>query len=139
MVSPKEAKISHYLGIDFGTKHIGLSVAESATRIAFRYGTLENDKAYFKKLLEIIKKEEVDTVVIGVPSYANEEDTVYEGENLGYELKKVLPEMDISLQNEMFTTKMAKENIRERGGRKIKESDHEEAARIILQSWLDKI
>lgn len=139
MVSPNEAEISHYLGIDFGKKHIGLAKAESVTRIAFCYGTLDNDKDFFQKLIDIIKKETIGTVVIGVPSYVNEEDTVYDGENLGYEIRKALPDIHISLQNEMFTTKLAKHNILERGGKKIKESDHEEAARIILQEWLDRI
>jgi RNase H-fold protein (predicted Holliday junction resolvase) len=38
----------------------------------------------------------------------------------------------------MFTTKMAQENIKKRGEKNISKMDDQEAARIILQSWLDK-
>jgi RNase H-fold protein (predicted Holliday junction resolvase) len=44
----------------------------------------------------------------------------------------------VAYQDEMFTTKMAQENIKARGGRNIAAADDQEAARIILQSWLDK-
>ena len=44
----------------------------------------------------------------------------------------------IEYQNEMFTTKMAQANLIERGVKHVSLHDDEEAARIILQEWLDK-
>ena len=41
-------------------------------------------------------------------------------------------------QNEMFTTKIAHERLIEKGVRNIKAHDDEEAARVILEEWLDR-
>jgi len=46
--------------------------------------------------------------------------------------------MEVEYQNEMFTTKIAQANLMEKGIKSIKKYDDMEAARIILQSWLDK-
>ncbi|OGI28408.1 MAG: hypothetical protein A2288_02720 [Candidatus Moranbacteria bacterium RIFOXYA12_FULL_44_15] len=127
-----------YLGIDYGKSKVGLAVADSEIKIAFVYGTLNNDNDFFSKLLEIIERENVSKIIIGVPSYVNKEETVYDGEKLGEAIKEALPRMKIEYQNEMFTTKMAQYNLIEKGVRGVKKHDDEEAARIILQSWLDR-
>jgi len=44
----------------------------------------------------------------------------------------------VEYQNEMFTTKMAQANLIERGEKGVSQHDDEEAARIILQEWLDR-
>lgn len=137
MTSQEEAKVSHYLGIDFGKAKIGLAMAESETKIAFAYGTLENNKELFQKLAEIISKEKIEKVVIGVPSYVNREETQYPSENFGSMLKNIIPGVEIEYSNEMFTTKMAQSNLIEKGVKGVKKHDDKEAARIILQSWLD--
>jgi RNase H-fold protein (predicted Holliday junction resolvase) len=66
-----EAEISKILGIDYGESKVGLAKADSETRIAFVYGTLENGKDFLQKLLEIIEREEIDKIIIGVPPYIN--------------------------------------------------------------------
>ena len=136
--SQNNQETSHFLGIDFGTSKIGLALAENVTKIAFAYDTLKNDKSFFQKLAGIIKKENVNKIIIGIPSYVNKESVEYEGEKLGRLIEKAFPEMKIDFQNEMFTTKMAENNLIARGVRGIKNFDDQEAARIILQSWLDK-
>lgn len=133
-----EAEIRKILGVDYGSSKVGLALADFETRIAFAYTTLKNDVNFLSKLTEIIEKENIGKVIIGVPAYNNREEVEYAGERLGEKLKKILPDIQIEYQNEMFTTKMAQDNLIERGIRRIKERDDEEAARIILQSWLDK-
>jgi RNase H-fold protein (predicted Holliday junction resolvase) len=77
------SKTTYFLGIDWGKSRVGLSLADSETRIAFVYGTIKNDDDFIKKMVEIIKKERVKTVVIGIPSYVNRKDVEYDGEKLG--------------------------------------------------------
>ena len=137
MGSGNEAKISKILGIDYGRTKVGLAFANSETKIAFVHGTLKNDKDFLQKLLEIIEGENIGKIIIGVPSYVNRKEVVYESEKLGDTIKKILPTVEIEYQNEMFTTKMAQKNLIERGIKSVKKHDDEEAARIILQSWLD--
>jgi putative holliday junction resolvase len=137
MAEPKETKTSHYLGIDFGRAKIGLAIADSETRIAFILTTLNNNKDFLSELVKIIHENEINKVIIGIPAHMNEKKVEYDGERLGELLKKEL-EIEVEYQNEMFTTKMAHQNLINKGARHIKSQDDQEAARIILQSWLDK-
>ena len=134
----EENKIKNYLAIDYGQSKVGLAMADGETKIAFAYETLDNDRNFFQKMAEIIEEENVRTVIIGIPTYVNREEVEYEGEKLGKKLKESLPFIEIEYQNEMFTTKIAHENLIKRGIKGIKKYDDQEAARIILQSWLDK-
>ena len=90
------------------------------------------------KLTEIIEKENVGEIIIGAPAYLNKAESAFAGERLGKTIKEMFPEIRIEFQNEMFTTKMAQDNLIERGMKGVQARDDEEAARIILQSWLDK-
>ncbi|NTW75656.1 MAG: pre-16S rRNA-processing nuclease YqgF [Candidatus Moranbacteria bacterium] len=73
----------------------------------------------------------------GGPSHVNRQDAVYGGEILGEAIRKEFPSIRIEFQDEMFTTKMASANLCEHGIRNIARFDDQEAARIILQEWLD--
>lgn len=135
-----EPQISHILGVDYGKAKIGLAIADSETRMAFAYGKLKNNKQIFQKLAEIIEKEGITQVVIGVPGFRNRGDRcnqeIYRG--FGEIFGKRLPDIEIIFAEEMFTTKMAQDNLIEKGVRGVNRYDDEEAARIILQSWLDR-
>jgi len=72
------------------------------------------------------------------PSHVNRQDAFYGGEKLGDAIRKEYPSVRIEYQDEMFTTKMASANLREHGIRNIARFDDQEAARIILQEWLDR-
>ena len=106
--------------------------------MAFGYGKLKNDKDLIQKIVEIIAKEDVAVVVIGIPEHMNQKNGEYDGEKLGKLIQEAVPEIQIEYQNEMFTTKMAQSNLIEGGKKNIKDLDDEESARIILQEWLDK-
>lgn len=126
-----------FLAIDYGQSKVGLAMADSETRMAFAYGTLDNDKNLLQKLAEIAEKENVSKIIIGVASYINKESVIYPGEKLGNFMKEKL-KIEVEYQEEMFTTKQAYRNLIEKGVKGIKKHDDEEAARIILQGWLDK-
>lgn len=130
-------KGSNYLGIDWGSVKIGVALAHDETRVALAYATLENTKKLLSQLGEIIVLEKIGTVVIGIPSYINREEAEYGGERLGRLLMERFA-VAVEYQNEMFTTKMAQANLIERGEKGVSQHDDEEAARIILQEWLDR-
>ena len=127
----------NYLGIDWGASSVGVSYADAETRMAFPLPTLRNDRNLVRVLGEIIESHEVGIVVIGIPSHTNRQESVYEGELLGATLEKQLS-VRVAYQNEMFTTKMAEANLKERGAKHLSRFDDAESARIILQEWLDK-
>lgn len=137
MPSQNLAETSHILGIDFGQARVGLAVADLETKIAFAYGTLDNDRNIFDKIGDIIVKEAIEIVVIGKPKETEQYNSVSISRFAG-EISESFPMIRIEFEDEMFTTKMAENNLKERGNKRIKELDNQEAAKIILQSWLDR-
>jgi len=130
-------KIDHFLGIDYGKSKVGLAIADSEIRIAFAYSTIDNDKNFLDVLGTILEIEEIDQIVIGKLNNAGGNKSAFEAEEIGKKLEKEF-KIRVVYQEEMFSTKMAENNLKERGAKKIKQLDNQEAARIILQSWLDK-
>lgn len=128
----------NFLGIDWGASDVGIAIADSENRIATALCTIDNDSSLLSRLGELFAEWEVGTAVIGIPSYVNRREAVYEGERLGEALRETFPEIEIVYQDEMFTTKMAEANLKERGIRHVARFDDQEAARIILQEWLDR-
>lgn len=132
----EEMVLGKILAIDYGHADVGLAIADWETKIAFTYGKLKNDKQFMQNLAEIIENENVKTVIIGIPSYINRENIEYDAERLGKLIEENL-KIGVEYQNEMFTTKMAQAKLIEKGVKGIKRYDDQEAARIILQEWLD--
>ncbi len=135
---PNNAETSQILGIDFGESKVGLAMADTETRIAFVYATLKNDGNFLTDLAKIIEQERIETIAIGIPNYLHHEKSKTGGEKLGEMIRKAFPRVKIEYQNEMFTTKSAQDNLIAKGMRNIGKHDDAEAAKIILQSWLDK-
>lgn len=135
--SSNSTETSHFLGVDFGKAKIGLALADSETRMAFAYDTLKNDKEFLSKLGAIIEQENVKTIVMGVTRFGGDSKNADEKIEFGEMIERKLG-IAVMFEDEMFTTKMAQENIKMRGGRDIAKTDDKEAARIILQSWLDR-
>lgn len=135
MIDTNEVK--NYLGIDWGEAKIGLALADGETNMAFTYGALKNDKNIVASICEIIKKEEITTVVMGVPVYFNIEEKDFKGKKMAEKIKEISG-VEVVFQNEIFSTQSAQKNLIEAGSKKIK-LDDAEAARIILQSYLDKV
>lgn len=135
------AKVSHILGIDFGTAKIGLALADTETKMAFAYAAIKNDKDFLQKLAEIIKKENVKKIILGKPGKLGGSGLIQKSFDIGEIGKKIKKElkMPVVYHEEMFTTKMAQDNLKEKGAKNIQKYDDREAARIILQSWLDKL
>lgn len=127
-----------YMGVDWGSVDVGIAVADPETHIALSYDTIHNDEQLLGRIASIARQESVGTIVIGIPSHVNRKEVEYAGERLGKELQVLLPYIRIAYQNEMFTTKMAQQNLIERGMKNVSKHDDEEAARIILQEWLDR-
>ena len=56
-----------YLGIDWGEKRIGLALADEETCLALPFKTVSS----LAELLEVIKDEEIDEIVMGSPKKMN--------------------------------------------------------------------
>ncbi len=127
----------NYLGIDWGSRDIGIALGHAETRIAVPFMTEQNDDGFLDRLGRLILEEGVATVIIGIPSHTNRQEVEYPGEVLGRKLNEKFG-VRIAYQDEMFTTKLAQQTLIQRGERHVSKNDDAEAACIILQQWLDR-
>lgn len=128
---------NNYLGLDWGATNIGVALAHQETGVALPYATVKNDAELFEQLGKIIASENITTVVIGIPKYLHRSGELSVGEKLGQSLTERFG-VTVAYQNEMFTTKMAQDNLIEQGIKGASKNNDEEAARLILQEWLDR-
>jgi putative Holliday junction resolvase len=126
-----------YLGVDWGEKRIGLASSEEGLALALPYKTVEN----FKELLEVIKTEEINIVVLGNPRSLSGEDTTNKLYKDFLERLKaaliILPHKPrLVLADERLSSRVA--DVR-RGRRADKGSRDQLAAAIILQDYLERL
>ena len=57
--------MAKYLGIDYGTKRVGVAMSDVSGRMAFPRETIANDRALVPRLIDLIRDESVSFVVIG--------------------------------------------------------------------------
>ena len=62
-----------YLGLDLGTKTLGLAVSDKTNTIATPYKTLKNysEEEMMRELKKIIEEKEIGTLVLGYPKNMN--------------------------------------------------------------------
>jgi len=120
------------LGIDYGTKRIGLAVSDETKTFA-RELTILSPKEFWQKIRQIIDEHQITQIVLGWPFSLKGEMTekTKEAEEFKEKLEKFV-EIKIEIMDERFTTSMAKKMP---GGRRNVDSL---AAQILLQGWLDK-
>ncbi len=136
------------LGLDYGSKTIGVSVSSEEGRVALGVETLrrereENLKANVHRIGDLIKKYNIGIIVLGFPKNMDGslsercEKTLVFKERLERTFKKVR----VCLQDERLTSVQAEKAMASAGvkSRRIKEIVDEQAAVIILQTYLDKI
>lgn len=56
-----------YLAIDYGTKRTGLAVCDRAETITSPLTVIQGQKGLIKKISEIVEKEDIEAVVLGLP------------------------------------------------------------------------
>ena len=130
------------IGIDYGTKRIGIAVTDPLQIIASPLTTVST--TLFDDFIdEYINKEKVDAFVIGYPKQLNNEPSksVIHINPFIKKLKKKYPEISILLIDERFTSVIAMRSMIDGGVKKIDRQDKSMTDRIsaalILQSYLD--
>ena len=73
----------NYLGVDYGTKRIGLAKAEDELKIATPLTTIPNDPNIFEKIREIVIREKISDIVLGVPVSFDGKEHRFNQENPG--------------------------------------------------------
>ena len=133
------------LGLDLGSKTLGISISDMTNSIASVYTTLffkdEDYNSLILPLKEIIDKENIDTLVLGLPKNMN--NTLGERAMITLEFKKLL-EREIGIKVEMEDerlTSVISNNVLISANvsrKKRKKKVDGMAAVIILQGYLDR-
>ncbi|MDZ7771274.1 MAG: Holliday junction resolvase RuvX [Balneolaceae bacterium] len=130
------------IGVDVGTKHVGLARTDLLRTIANPIGTYSPDDA-FAKLEELARTDQVEKIVVGWPltPEGKEGAAVEMVEQFLEKLHRILPDMEVDKIDERYTSKEAVQVMVESGVPKMKrrESDriNRAAAAIILQKYLN--
>ena len=124
-----------YLGIDYGSKRIGLAISDEEGKIAFPHKVIESNPDPFKtiqRIGEITKAQNISTIIIGLPLSFDGKKTqqTITVERFAQVLQGAV-QLPVEFQNEILSSRMAEREGIARGN--IDSS----AAAIILQSYLD--
>lgn len=128
------------LGIDYGTKNIGLAIGGSES-IALPLKVIKNKGA--KKVLEEIKKivdeEKIDAIIVGLSLLKSGTVSEMAKEALGFGdfLSKNIP-LPVKFQNELLTSKEVESLFRDLKKEKKKIEKDEIEAMVMLQSYIDQ-
>ncbi len=133
-----------YLGLDLGSRTLGIAKSDSGGLIASSYKVIRHNEEY-ERLLEEVKnlctELEIDEIVLGFPKNMN--NTIGPKGELSLEFKEKLESLiniPVHLEDERLTTKSATDmlimgNVSRKDRKKVVDAV---AATIILQSYLDK-
>ena len=132
-----------YLGLDLGSKTLGVAVSDKTGLIASTYKTIRHDEEY-DSLIDVVKnlvfELEIDAIVLGFPKNMN--NTIGPKGELSLEFKEKLEhvlDVPVYLQDERLSTKSATDiliasDVSRKNRKKVVDSM---AASIILQTYLD--
>jgi putative holliday junction resolvase len=125
--------LMRYLGIDFGSKRVGLALSDEEGRLAFPYVVLKNDRTLLSEVERVCKEQKVRALVIGESKDFNGKDNPIAKkiaefktaiEKLTRKRAEYEPEFLTSVQAARWQGKTDKLDA--------------SAAAIILQSYLDR-
>jgi putative Holliday junction resolvase len=130
------------MGIDFGSKRIGISISDPTLTIAQGLFVLENNSGIFDEIKKVCAQYDVNLVVVGLPLSLSGNYSSKTTEVLKFidELKSKLG-IKVVKWDERLTTKIAQKskidmNLK-RKKRQNKNLDDIIASTLILQSYLD--
>ncbi|MFP4455657.1 MAG: Holliday junction resolvase RuvX [Desulfonatronovibrio sp.] len=132
-----------YLGIDFGIKRVGLAVSSTGSKMAFPLKTIfrTTRQALFEELVDLIGKEKIEAVVLGMPLGPEGEETYTARQAANF--KKSLERrthVPVYTVNEAYTSCEAQAVIKKQNlkpGRQKKILD-QVAAVLILETFLNQ-
>lgn len=132
-----------YLGLDLGTKSLGLALSDRTGLIASFYKNISytDEDKLFEEIKDIVEKEHVEKLVLGLPK--NMDNSLGWRSTETIEFKEKLEKMldkEVILEDERLTTKIAENMLIDfdLSRKKRKKVIDGVSAVIILQSYLDR-
>ena len=131
------------LGLDLGTKRIGIAVSDRSGTIASPLMVLERSRSRREdhaRIAELVRVEEVECVVVGLP-FSLSGDVGPAARAAGAEVERLATVVGVPVEthDERLTTVTAERSLSAAGvrGPARRQVVDKVAAAVILQSWLD--
>lgn len=134
--------MARLLGIDYGTKKVGIAVTDPLQIIVNPLTTVPTD-AVIDFLVDYCEEEEVEAIIVGMPLHKDGNPAQIAHLVVGFirKLKKLFPEKSVISTDEMFSSLEAKKIIMKSGLKKKKRRDKtlvdKVAAAIILENYMN--
>jgi len=134
-----------YLGLDLGSKTLGIAISDSTNCIASVYTTIYFDNEDYNSLIlplkDIIEKEQIGSLVLGLPKNMN--NTIGERALITLKFKKILEDnfkMPVIMEDERLTSVISNNVLINANvsRKKRKKKVDGIAAVVILQGYLDR-
>ena len=133
-----------YLGLDLGSRTLGIATSDITGVIASSYGVIRHQEEYSRLIIEVISlvdQLKIDAIVLGFPKNMN--NSIGPKGELSLKFKKDLEKVlsiPVYLQDERLSTMSAtnmliQADVSRKNRKKVVDSV---AATIILQTFLDK-
>ena len=129
------------IGLDVGTKRIGVAKADSSTKIAVPDGFVNVNGQEFAEIARIARMYSTSTFVVGLPRNNSGEETKQSlyARNFARQLAMSIPNARIYFEDESLTSVEAERRLKERKKKYQKGEIDAEAASIILQDFLERL
>ncbi|WP_223789829.1 Holliday junction resolvase RuvX [Marinicella meishanensis] len=132
------------LGVDYGSRRIGLAVGQTLTRVANPLTTLANNGAFLDELQRLIQEWQISGIVIGYPTTmeGEEQDITRQVKNFTKRIKHHTG-LPVHWVDERLTSHEAERQFKDQRAAQLTKAKNKTqidamAAQIILQSWLDQ-
>lgn len=131
--------MSKIVGIDYGTKRIGIALSDEGQKVAFPFLILPNDKNILTTLVKLCESEGVGKIVMGesLDARGDENDIMAAARAFSQSLAKET-KLPLSFEQEFMTSVEAHRSAFEEQGKRGKHEVDASAAALILQRYLDK-
>ena len=129
------------LAVDYGTKFIGLAVGDTELKVAVPKGRIRGGEGAPERVARIARESGVRRVVVGLPltPSGREGQRAREVRRFVESLKELLPDIDIHLWDERYTTEEAMRRLSGLPPKRRKELKDEMSALVILEEYLQSL
>ena len=132
----------NYLGIDYGEVNYGFAIGNSITKNSTTYFSekIASEKEALKFIENLIKEWDLKGIILGYPINMDDTDSKLSLKVSKFKIAcEQLFDIDVELEDERLTTWEAKEIMSDKNNLTDKKTtSHALAAKIILDTWLNK-
>ncbi|MGH8871051.1 MAG: Holliday junction resolvase RuvX [Acidimicrobiia bacterium] len=133
--------MSRSLGVDYGSKRVGLAISDTLGLTARPLAVVPRSSV-IDEVVSIVKEQDVGTIVVGLPTGLSGDEgmSASEARKLADELGSATG-VEVVMLDERYTSRIAETALVESGMRRRRRRENVDkvAATIILQDYLDSI